>query len=32
MTLEIYIERHNPALPVTLRPIDAFRDDPWPSG
>jgi hypothetical protein len=31
MTLEIYIGA-NPALPVPLRPVDAFHDDPWPSG
>lgn len=31
MTLEIYIGA-NAALPVTLRPVDAFHDDPWPSG
>ena len=31
MTLEIFIGA-NPALPVPLRPVDAFHDDPWPSG
>jgi hypothetical protein len=31
MTLEIYIGA-NPALPVTLRPVDAFHDSPWPAG
>ena len=31
MTLELYIGA-NPALPVTLRPVDAFHDNPWPSG
>jgi hypothetical protein len=31
MTLEIYIGA-NPALPVPLRPVDAFHDDPWPAG
>jgi hypothetical protein len=31
MTLEIYIGR-NPALPVTLRPVDGFHDDPFGSG
>ena len=31
MTLEIYIGA-NPALPVPLRPVDAFHDNPWPSG
>ena len=31
MTLELYIGA-NPALPVPLRPVDAFHDDPWPQG
>jgi len=31
MTLEIYIGA-DPALPVTLRSVDAFHDNPWPSG
>ena len=31
MTLELYIGA-NPALPVALRPVDSFHDDPWPSG
>jgi hypothetical protein len=31
MMLEIYIGA-NPALPVPLRPVDAFHDDPWASG
>jgi hypothetical protein len=31
MTLEIYIGA-SPALPVPLRPVDAFHDDPWPAG
>ena len=31
MTLELYIGA-NPALPVPLRPVDAFHDNPWPSG
>jgi hypothetical protein len=31
MTLEIYIGA-DPALPVTLRPVDNFHDNPWPSG
>ncbi|HEX4269781.1 MAG TPA: hypothetical protein VHZ32_00270 [Rhizomicrobium sp.] len=31
MTLELYIGA-NPALPVILRPVEAFHDDPWPSG
>ena len=31
MTLEIYIGA-NPPSPVALRPVDAFHDDPWPSG
>jgi hypothetical protein len=30
MTLELYIGA-NPALPVPLRPVDGFHDDPWPS-
>jgi len=31
MTLELYIGA-NPALPVPLRPVDGFHDNPWPSG
>jgi hypothetical protein len=31
MTLELYIGA-NPALPVTLRPVDSFHDNPWPAG
>jgi hypothetical protein len=31
MTLEIYIGA-NAALPIPLRPVDAFHDDPWPAG
>ena len=31
MTLELYIGA-NPALPIPLRPVDAFHDNPWPSG
>ena len=31
MTLELYIGA-NPALPVPLRPVDSFHDNPWPSG
>ena len=31
MTLQLYIGA-NPALPVTLRPVDGFHDSPWPSG
>jgi hypothetical protein len=31
MTLEIYLGA-NPALPVLLRPVDNFHDDPWPAG
>ena len=31
MTLELYIGA-NPALPVPLRPVDNFHDNPWPSG
>jgi hypothetical protein len=31
MTLELYIGA-NPALPVPLRPVDAFHDNPFPSG
>ena len=31
MTLKIYIGA-NPALPVVLRPVDAFHDDPFASG
>jgi hypothetical protein len=30
MILELYIGA-NPALPVPLRPVDAFHDDPWAS-
>jgi hypothetical protein len=30
MTLEIYIGA-NAALPVPLRPVDEFHDDPWPA-
>jgi len=30
MTLEIYIGA-NAALPVPLRPVDDFHDDPWPA-
>jgi hypothetical protein len=30
MTLEIYIGV-DPALPVPLRPVDNFHDDPWPA-
>ena len=30
MTLEIYIGA-NPALPVPLRPVDSFHDNPWPA-
>jgi len=29
MTLELYIGA-NPALPVPLRPVPEFHDDPWP--
>jgi hypothetical protein len=31
MTLELYIGA-NPALPVPLRPVDGFHDDPWVAG
>jgi hypothetical protein len=31
MTLELYIGA-NPALPVPLRPVDDFHDNPWPAG
>jgi hypothetical protein len=31
MTLELYLGA-NPALPVPLRPVDNFHDNPWPSG
>jgi hypothetical protein len=31
MTLELYIGA-NPALPIPLRPVDAFHDNPWPAG
>lgn len=31
MTLELYIGA-NPALPVTLRPVDGFHDNPWARG
>jgi hypothetical protein len=31
MTLELYIGA-NPALPVPLRPVDNFHDNPWPAG
>lgn len=31
MTLELYIGA-KPALPVPLRPVDGFHDNPWPSG
>ena len=31
MTLEIYIGA-NPALPVPLRPVDDFHDNPWVAG
>jgi hypothetical protein len=31
MTLELYIGA-DPALPVPLRPVAAFHDNPWPSG
>lgn len=31
MTLELYIGA-NPALPVPLRPVDSFHDNPWGSG
>ena len=29
MTVDLYIGA-NPALPVKLRPVDGFHDDPWP--
>jgi hypothetical protein len=31
MTLELFIGAR-PALPVPLRPVDGFHDNPWPSG
>ncbi len=31
LTLELYIGA-KPALPVTLRPVTIFHDNPWPSG
>ena len=31
MTVELYIGA-NPALPVSLRPVDNFHDNPWPAG
>ena len=31
LTLELYIGA-NPALPVVLRPVTMFHDNPWPSG
>src|SRR6478609_9223928 len=31
MTLRLYIGAR-PALPVPLRPVDGFHDNPWPSG
>jgi hypothetical protein len=31
MTLELYIGA-NPALPVSLRPVRIFHDNPWPQG
>jgi hypothetical protein len=31
MTLELYIGA-NPALPVPLRPVDNFHDNPWATG
>jgi hypothetical protein len=31
MTLELYIGA-NPALPIPLRPVDNFHDDPWAAG
>ena len=31
MELELYIGA-NPALPVPLRPVPDFHDDPWASG
>lgn len=31
MTLQLYIGA-NPALPVPLRPVDNFHDNPWPAG
>jgi hypothetical protein len=30
MTLELYIGA-NPALPIPLRPVDSFHDNPWPA-
>jgi hypothetical protein len=31
MTLELYIGA-NAALPIPLRPVDSFHDNPWPAG
>jgi hypothetical protein len=31
MTLQLYIGAR-PALPVPLRPVDGFHDNPWASG
>jgi len=31
MTLELYIGA-NPALPIPLRPVDSFHDNPWAAG
>jgi len=31
MTLELYLGA-NPALPITLRPVDGFHDSPWAQG
>jgi hypothetical protein len=31
MILELYIGARS-ALPVQLRPVDDFHDNPWPSG
>jgi hypothetical protein len=31
LTLQLYIGAR-PALPVPLRPVDGFHDNPWPSG
>jgi hypothetical protein len=30
MTLQLYIGA-NPALPIPLRPVDGFHDNPWPA-